>query len=96
MHSQPKRSLAKTATYRTLNIFISFLIFSAVTQSWGFGALLVGVDALASTVLYYLHERVWARIRWGKEFKPGELFVCGPFGGKKKDPLLDRLFENDN
>lgn len=66
MHvSHPTRSGAKAITYRLVNLLVSFIIFSALLGIEIGGALAV-LDGVVSTVLYFIHERVWTRIQWGK------------------------------
>ena len=65
--SLPRRAVAKTVTYRVVSTGVKFLAFYAVTGSWELGGLLVIVDAVISTILYYGHERLWStKIKWGK------------------------------
>ena len=64
--SDPKmRSLAKTITYRLSNMVVSFTLFTAITGSFKIGMLLVAADATTSSLLFYGHERVWNKIKWG-------------------------------
>jgi len=64
--SDPKlRSLAKTVTYRVANMLVSFILFTAITGSFKIGMLLMAADATTSSLLFYGHERVWTKIKWG-------------------------------
>ncbi len=61
-----KRSLVKTITYRLLIITSTFIITFIIT---GELALTLGITIVANTmntILYYVHERIWNRIHWGK------------------------------
>ncbi len=65
--SDPKlRSLAKTVTYRGANMLVSFTLFTAITGSFRIGGMLMLADATISSLLFYGHERVWNKIRWGR------------------------------
>lgn len=61
-----RRSLAKAISYRLLASAGTALIFLALTGqlalSLGAGAL----DVVLKLALYFAHERLWARIPWGK------------------------------
>jgi uncharacterized membrane protein len=60
-----KRSIAKAVSYRffgsLITAGIAFVITGKLDLALGIGAL----DAVAKMSAYFLHERVWARIRWG-------------------------------
>ncbi len=64
------RSLAKAISYRLLASAITALIFLALTGrlalSLGAGAL----DIVFKLALYFVHERVWARIPYGRPKSP--------------------------
>jgi adenylylsulfate kinase len=64
------RSLAKAVSYRLLGSITTALIFyvlsGKVTLSIGAGAL----DMVAKIGLYFIHERFWARIEFGRSKPP--------------------------
>ena len=69
--SDPKlRSLAKTVTYRVVNMLVSFVVFTLITGSPEIGAMLMVADATTSSFLFYGHERMWNKIRWGLSEQP--------------------------
>lgn len=71
--SDPKlRSLAKTVTYRVANMIISFGVFTLITGSPGIGIMLMAADATTSSFLFYGHERLWNKIKWGISDQPGD------------------------
>ena len=62
-----RRSLAKATTYR---IFIMSLDFITIYLFTGTARVAVGfmiVSNIYTSVAYLVHERLWARIRWGRE-----------------------------
>lgn len=62
-----KRSIVKAITYR---VFIVCLDFTAIYLFTGKVNVALGfmiVSNVYTTVGYFLHERLWARIRWGTE-----------------------------
>jgi uncharacterized membrane protein len=61
-----KRSLAKSLTWRVIAIVSTLLIGYAMTGSWAFALSLTLVSNGINFVLYYLHERVWLQVSWGK------------------------------
>ena len=60
------RSLVKSITFRVIIILADIIIFYILTRRVDVTAGLVIVSNLASTILYFLHERAWNRIAWGK------------------------------
>ncbi len=66
------RSITKAASYRLLGSLSTAGIFYALTGSvrlsFGAGAL----DIVVKIAAYYIHERIWARIPFGREQKAPE------------------------
>jgi adenylylsulfate kinase len=58
--------LAKSLTWRVIAVVSTLLIGYAMTGSWAFALSLTLVSNLINFVLYYLHERVWLGVSWGK------------------------------
>lgn len=59
------RSLVKGISWRLTGtidtVFISYLITGNVSHAFSIGT----VELLSKILLYYIHERAWARVRWG-------------------------------
>jgi len=62
----PKRSLLKSLTWRV----IAFLVTTIVVYIYSRDikeSLVIGISANAIKILlYYVHERIWNRVRFGK------------------------------
>ena len=65
MNDMPVRSLAKTLTWRITGSASTFTIAYLVTGSFGISSLVAVIQMCVNTVLYWLHERAWARVLWG-------------------------------
>ena len=62
-----RRSIAKALSWRAFGTVATIIIVVLFTGRLII-ALGVGVVELISKMgLYYLHERIWARIQWGKK-----------------------------
>lgn len=61
------RTIAKTITYRILIVISIFIITYIQTKKLNDATAITGVSAVAGTIIYYLHERVWSKIKWGKK-----------------------------
>ena len=64
-HVSRARSLAKTISWRALGSLDTFVIAFLITGHASFGAAIASTEVLTKIVLYYLHERGWAHIKWG-------------------------------
>jgi uncharacterized membrane protein len=61
-----KRSLAKSLTWRLIAVISTFVIGYAMTGSLSFAASLTIASNLINFILYYVHERVWLKVDWGR------------------------------
>lgn len=67
MHREKRtRSVAKAVTYRLVSIIMDSTIAYAITRDTEKTALLVIISNVISIMVYFVHERVWNRIHWGK------------------------------
>ena len=64
------RSIAKAASYRLLGSLTTALIFFILSNEWkvSLGAGLA--DAIVKMGLYFLHERLWNHIEYGRPKPP--------------------------
>jgi len=61
------RSIAKSITYRVLSLSADSGVAYFFTRDVALSAGIVILVNTYSTLLYYLHERVWAHIFWGRQ-----------------------------
>jgi uncharacterized membrane protein len=61
-----KRSLTKTVSWRIIGSIDTMIITYIVTGNWKFGLAVGSVEVVTKIVLYYIHERAWQRIKWGR------------------------------
>ena len=72
MKESHKRSVIKSISYRLLGSLATMLIVFAFTRQFVL-SLGVGIfELFAKIVCFYIHERVWAKIKWGKLEHPLE------------------------
>lgn len=62
----PKRTILKALTWQALGLVMMTLIGLAVTGSVQAGGFIAVISALTGLVFYILHERLWARVAWGR------------------------------
>lgn len=65
-HDKALRSLVKTLTYRVVIIISVFWVAFMVTGRADFAAGFSLISNAINTVLYFIHERIWSRINWGR------------------------------
>lgn len=59
------RSVVKALTYRVLIICLDFLTIYLLTGAVQVAFWFMVVSNTYTTLAYVVHERVWARVRWG-------------------------------
>jgi uncharacterized membrane protein len=62
-----KRSIVKALTYRVIIVFLDFFAIYIFTHKVDIAVGFMVVSNIYTTVGYFLHERIWARIGWGVE-----------------------------
>ena len=62
-----KRSVVKTATFRGLIVLASTVITYGITNDIEQTTFISIIFNITATAMYYVHERLWNRISWGKE-----------------------------
>ncbi len=74
----PQRSILKALSWRIIasgtTFIITFVIFRQFTQktlneTLQTATLITAIDIVAKLIIYYLHERMWTNIQWGKYWK---------------------------
>jgi len=62
-----KRSLVKAVSYRIWVTAVAFLIAYWATESIEKSIEVIVLYLMGSMVIYYIHERIWDRIKWGRK-----------------------------
>jgi uncharacterized membrane protein len=66
MKEKRLRSIVKTATWRIIATAITSLLVLTFTHQWTLALTIGGLEGILKLLFYYLHERVWDGISWGK------------------------------
>jgi len=61
-----RRSIAKAVTWRLMASLDTFVISFLVTGRVGIAGSIAGIEMLTKIAFYYLHERIWAAVQWGR------------------------------
>lgn len=65
-----RRSLVKAITFRVVVIASDTVVIYLITRRVDLTAGLVVFTNIASTIEYFLHERAWNKISWGRDEAP--------------------------
>jgi len=64
---QRKRHFAKSITWRAVGTLDTVALGWRVSGDLAVGASIGGLELMTKTILYYFHERLWYRSKWGVE-----------------------------
>lgn len=67
MSDSYRRSLAKTISWRITGSGATFAISYAVLGNLTVSGTIAVIQLTFNTLLYFAHERVWNRIKWGQQ-----------------------------
>ncbi len=67
MKEKRYRSIIKTISWRVTGTIDTFIVSYVVTGKVGIAASISAVEVFTKLLLYYLHERVWNKLKIGKE-----------------------------
>ncbi|MDP3300686.1 MAG: adenylyl-sulfate kinase [Sulfuricurvum sp.] len=87
------RSIAKGFSWRffatSVTVLIVYLFFGRLDLAIAAGI----IETISKVILYYAHEKIWQRVRWGKkQIEPFNLWFTGlPMSGKTT--IADLVFE---
>ncbi len=61
-----KRSIVKAASWRLLGTMDTFIIIFFVTGTFKFAISVSAIEVITKFVLYFFHERLWNKIKYGR------------------------------
>ena len=62
-----KRSIVKTISYRVIVVMLDFVAIYLFTGKISVALGFTIVSNIYTTIVYFLHERIWGKIKWGKK-----------------------------
>jgi len=63
---KPVRSIVKALSWRIVGTLDTLVVSYFVTGKIVLAASIATVDFLTKLLLYFFHERIWNKIKWGK------------------------------
>ncbi len=67
MKEKRYRSIVKTISWRVTGTIDTFIVSYVITGKVGLAVSISAVEVFTKLILYYFHERLWNRMRFGKE-----------------------------
>jgi uncharacterized membrane protein len=65
MEGTRKRSVVKSIVWRIICIVVSVVVTFFLSGKWDIAIAVGTVYNVITMILYYFHERIWNRIKWG-------------------------------
>lgn len=88
------RSLIKTISWRALATLTTAALVYAFTGKLNVALAIGGIEVLLKLLLYFLHERTWNKISYGKkEIPPSVLWFTG-LSGAGKSTIAEEVYKN--
>lgn len=67
MNVTHSRSFIKAITWRTTGTVDTFILSYIITGKGKIALTISGMEIFTKIFLYYVHERIWNKIKWGRE-----------------------------
>lgn len=61
-----KRSFAKTIGFLALVIAADWIVIFLITRQYRLSLSITFFSNLVTTIIYFIHERAWNRVHWGR------------------------------
>jgi uncharacterized membrane protein len=69
-HETHARSILKATSWRLLGTLDTFAISWFLSGRLGLAGSIASLELITKIIWYYLHERVWAAVAWGRAAAP--------------------------
>jgi uncharacterized membrane protein len=66
VRDRPIKSLVKAVSWRIVGSIDTMVVSYFITHRFVMAISIGGVEVFTKIFLYYLHERAWAQLRWGR------------------------------
>ncbi|MBP2832413.1 DUF2061 domain-containing protein [Aquimarina sp. U1-2] len=63
---KPLRSIAKAISWRIIGTLDTLVVSYLLTGEIVLATSIASIDFVTKMILYFFHERIWNRIKWGK------------------------------
>jgi len=88
-----RRSILKTISWRFWATLTTAIIVYIFTGKIELAAAIGGIEIVIKMIMYFLHERAWNNVNYGKkQHKPAVIWLTG-LSGSGKSTLAEKLYE---
>jgi len=87
------RSLLKTISWRTWATITTALLVLAFTGRFELAIAIGSLEVVAKLILYFFHERAWAKLKWGKREMPAFVLWFTGLPASGKTTVADMVHE---
>lgn len=63
---KPLRSIVKAVSWRVVGTLDTLIVSYWLTGEIALATSIASIDFVTKMILYFFHERIWNRIKWGK------------------------------
>lgn len=63
---KPIRSIVKAVSWRVVGTLDTLIVSYLLTGEIALATSIASIDFVTKMILYFFHERVWNRIKWGR------------------------------
>ncbi|GGX06005.1 DUF2061 domain-containing protein [Aquimarina muelleri] len=63
---KPVRSIVKAISWRIVGTLDTLIVSYLLTGEMALATSIASIDFVTKMILYFFHERIWNRIKWGK------------------------------
>ncbi len=63
---KPVRSIVKAVSWRVVGTLDTLIVSYLLTGEMALATSIASIDFVTKMILYFFHERVWNRIKWGR------------------------------
>ena len=67
MQDTSLRSITKTISWRLTGSSATFLVSYIISHDFTMASTIAITQLTLNTILYYIHERIWNRVVWGRK-----------------------------
>lgn len=87
------RTLIKTLTWRVIATLTTMILVYIFYRDFTIAGAIGMIEVVAKLIVYYIHERLWDRVRYGKTKPKSFVLWFTGLSGSGKSTLAERLYE---
>ena len=85
------RSVVKAVSWRILGTIATSIIVFIFTQRWAVSLFVGAMEFVSKIGLFWLHERIWDRVAFGRDNQPGTVLWFTGLSGSGKSTIAEHV-----